>query len=338
MKQWIFILLLSITFLQACKKDTEPPEVENPLLYIPPGFPPLNFEIGNEFTPQRWELGKKLFFDPIMSRDSTISCSSCHLPEFAFSDIKAVSEGVGGALGTRNSPSLANIAYHPYFTREGAVGTMEGQILIPIQEHNEFDHNIVLIAQKLQQNEDYVQMSRSAYNRMPDPFVITRSISTFERSMISGESPYDKYQVQNINNALTDSQIRGMTLFFSNQTNCSSCHGGFNFTNYAFQNNGLYDTYNDIGRMRFTNNMADNALFKVPSLRNVEVTAPYMHDGSINTLEAVIEHYNSGGSSFFNKSELIQPLNLTNGQKTDLINFLKSLTDEEFLNEEKFRE
>lgn len=337
MRQWFFILLV-LASLPACQKDTPDPVIERPLLYIPPGFPLIQFEPGNEFTTERWELGKKLFYDPVMSRDSTVSCSSCHLPEFAFSDIEAVSLGVADAPGTRNAPTLANIAYHPYFTREGAIGTLEGQILVPIQEHNEFDNNIVLIAEKLRTIPEYNEMSLLAYNRPPDPFVITRSISTFERTMISGESPYDEFVVGNNEQALSASARRGMDLFFSNTTNCSSCHNNFDFTNYAFENNGLYEVYEDIGRMRLTNDPSDNGLFKVPTLRNVEVTGPYMHDGSIGTLEEVIEHYNSGGSDFFNKSERIQPLNLSDTQKVDLVNFLKSLTDEVFLNDEKFRQ
>jgi len=215
---------------------------------------------------------------------------------------------------------------------------LEQQIFVPIQEHNEFDNNILLIAEKLNNIPEYVDMSLDAYGRLPDAFVITRAISTFERTMISGESPYDDFLVGNNNTALNQSEQSGMDLFFSPITNCSTCHNNFDFTNYAFENNGLYDDYEDVGRMRLTNNTADNGLFKVPTLRNIEVTAPYMHDGSFSTLEAVIEHYNSGGSDFFNKSPQIQPLNLTATQKEDLVNFLKSLTDDNFLNDEKFRQ
>lgn len=337
MKKCLYIFICLIT-LYSCDKD-EPSTivVDGSFLSIPPGFPEFEFEKGNEFTKERWELGKKLFYDPVMSRDSSIACVNCHQPEFAFSDVLPVSVGVEGEIGNRNSPSLANVAYHPYFTREGGVRTLEGQILIPIQEHNEFDYNIVLISNQLKNNPEYVEMSMAAYDRLPDPFVITRSISTFERSMISGQSPYDKFTFQDIPDALSESEKRGMELFFSDNTKCGSCHGGFNFTEYAFENNGLYDNYLDNGRMRLTGDPNDEALFKVPSLRNIEVTAPYMHDGSMNTLEDVIEHYNSGGSDFFNKSEFIQPLNLSAAQKEDLLAFLKSLTDEEFINDPKFR-
>jgi cytochrome c peroxidase len=178
-------------------------------------------------------------------------------------------------------------------------------------------------------------MSRDAYNRLPDPFVITRALATFERTLVSGNAPVDLYQNGN-KSALSESQIRGMNLFYSNQTNCSSCHGGFNFTNHDFENNGLYVDYPDNGRERLTNNPADRALFKTPSLRNVALTPPYMHDGSISTLKDVIEHYNSGGHSHPNKSALIKPLNLTAEEKEDLIHFLESLTDQTFVSNPAF--
>ena len=170
----------------------------------------------------------------------------------AFSDHTPVSFGVEDRLGTRNAPSLANVAYQPYFLREGGVPTLEMQVLVPIQEHNEFDFNIVLLAERLNDDTSYVKMAMNAYNRAPDAFVITRAIACFERSLLSGNSPYDQYIKNNNTNAMTDAQIRGMNLFFSDRTNCSTCHSGFNFTNYAFENNGLYIQYADIGRMRLT--------------------------------------------------------------------------------------
>ena len=132
--------------------------------------------------------------------------------------------------------------------------------------------------------------------------------------------------------ALSTNAIKGMNLFFSDKTNCSKCHSDFNFTNYAFENNGRYEVYIDDGRFRLTGEESDRALFKVPSLRNIELTAPYMHDGFINTLEEVVEHYQSGGKNHSHKSTLIQPLGLSESEKNDLIKFLKSLTDETFIN------
>ncbi len=334
MKKSLFILALLFFF--ACKKEQNLPPAE-PLLAVPVGFPAPVFPEGNELTPERWALGKRLFFDPIMSSDRSISCASCHLPELAFSDKLALSAGVENRPGTRNSPTLANIAYHPYFTRDGGVPTLEMQVLVPIQEHNEFDMNILDIAERLNSDSSYVKASWAAYGRAPDAFVITRSIACFERTMLSGESPYDEF-LNGKNSALTAAEKRGMDLFFSEKLACSQCHGGFNFTNYAFENNGLYEEYPDPGRFRLTGKEADRALFKVPTLRNVGVTAPYMHDGSLPTLEAVVEHYNSGGKNHPHKSQLISPLNLTTQEKTDLIAFLKALTDDDFLNNPKFKE
>lgn len=330
------LILLACAFFFACKKESPGPTAE-PLLAVPIGFPVPVFPEGNELTPERWKLGKRLFFDPVLSSDSTVSCASCHLPEHAFTDGKKFSEGVEGRLGTRNAPTLANVAYHPYYTREGGVPTLEMQILVPIQEHVEFDFNILLIAERLNLDSSYVQQSHKAYDREPDAFVITRSIGCFERTILSGGSRYDDF-LNGKNSALTATEKRGKDLFFSEKLACSQCHGGFNFTNYAFENNGLYKDYPDPGRFRLTGDEADRALFKVPTLRNVGVTAPYMHDGSLPTLEAVVEHYNSGGKDHPHKSQLIKHLNLTTKEKTDLIAFLKALTDDDFLNNPKFRE
>jgi len=316
---WVFSVLIS------CKKERAEPTHFLNLNELPAGFPEIIFPEGNEFTEARWELGKKLFFDPIMSVDNSISCSSCHLPELAFSDGRAFSPGVEDRPGIRNSPTLANVAYHPYLTREGGVPTLEMQIFVPIQEHNEFDFNIVLLAERLAADSTYVKMAREAYEREPNPFVITRSLANFERTLLSGNSRYDQ-------SLLSEKEQRGKELFFSEKTNCASCHGGFNFTNYAFENNGLYETYLDIGRFRFSKDSADIARFKTPTLRNIEVTAPYMHDGSFVDLESVIEHYDSGGKNHLQKSDLIRPLDLAETEKADLIAFLKSLTDESFLN------
>ncbi|MBL7806067.1 MAG: c-type cytochrome [Saprospiraceae bacterium] len=340
MKQLYFLALGLAIILVACRKESPevPSEQPEPLLVVPPGFPDPVFPDGNELTPARWVLGKKLFYDPVMSNDSTISCASCHHAAKAFSDTLAFSPGVAGRPGTRNAPTLANIGYHPYFTREGGVPTLEMQILVPIQEHNEFDFNILLIVERLLRDTSYVRMSREAYGRDPDAFVITRSIACFERTLVSGNSRYDRHFFQGESGALTAAEKRGMELFFSEKTDCSRCHGGFNFTNYAFENNGLYTDYTDPGRFRLTELESDRARFKVPTLRNAALTAPYMHDGSLPTLEAVIEHYDSGGRAHPNKSALIRPLALSAAEKADLVAFLNSLTDEAFVSNPKFRQ
>lgn len=331
---------LLVVLLFACRKEIPEPThlAPEPLLAVPPGFPVPEFPAGNELTPARWILGKKLFYDPVMSRDSTLACASCHHAGQAFSDTVAFSPGVDGLPGTRNAPTLTNIGYHPYLTREGGVPTLEMQILVPIQEHNEFDFNILRIATRLLHDTAYVRMSREAYNRDPDPFVITRAIGCFERTFVSGQSRYDQYFFQGNKQALTETEKRGMDLFFSKKTDCSRCHSGFNFTNYAFENTGLYLHYSDPGRYRLTELESDRARFKVPTLRNVALTAPYMHDGSLPTLESVVEHYNSGGQPHPNKSPLVRPLGLSAEEKADLVSFLRSLTDEAFANDPKFRQ
>ena len=331
--------IVILIFLTGCQKEEHNHnEFNGELMEIPLGLDSVRHPLDNQFTLARWTLGKKLFFDPILSVDSTLSCSSCHNPELSFSDDKSLSPGVFDRPGTRNSPSLANIGFHPYFTREGGVPTLEMQVLIPLQEHNEFDFNIVLAAERLQKNTEYVEMASVAYDRLPDHFVITRALACFERSLISGFSRYDQFIHYGKEDKLNESERRGMDLFFSKKTSCSDCHGGSNFTNYEFKNNGLYNLYEDTGRFRLTKDSADLALFKIPSLRNIEVTAPYMHDGSIHTLEEVVEHYNMGGSLHPNKSKLIKPLHLNPIEKQDLVNFLKSLTDEKFLSNENFKE
>ena len=334
---WLYFLATISVALSCNQDDVELNHFAPELMEVPKGFDEIEFPDDNAFSQSRWELGKRLFYDPIMSMDSSISCSSCHSSELAFSDDVSLSLGVGDRLGTRNAPTLANLAYHPYFTREGGVPTLEMQILVPIQEHNEFDFNIVLLAERLKADSSYIQMSLEAYDREPDAFVITRSLSCFERSLISGYSPYDHYENYGDLDALSHSEINGMDLFFSDKTNCYQCHGGFNFTNYAFENNGLYEQYNDVGRFRFTGNEEDLARFKVPSLRNIELTAPYMHDGSIESLEEVIEHYNSGGENHPHKNSLIHPLNLNEKEKDELIAFLQSLTDDSFITNPLFK-
>jgi cytochrome c peroxidase len=337
----IALAFLWLLLLLACGKETLDAPDAPILLQVPAGFPAPVFPEDNAFTPERWALGKQLFFDPIMSRDSTVSCASCHLPQHAFSDVVALSLGVENRPGRRNAPTLANVAYHPYFTREGGVPTLEMQIAVPVQEHDEFDFNIVLIAERLARNPGYAEASRKAYNRAPDAFVITRALATFERSMLSGNSPYDK-AAQGLT-TLSPAQQRGQTLFFSERLACTKCHNGFDLSSYAFENNGLYESYDDPGRYRLTGLETDKARFKVPTLSNIAVTAPYMHDGRFATLEEVLEHYNTGVKHSSTIDPLMQfnlnpGLGLTQQDMTDIIAFLQTLTDLEFVRNPEFNE
>lgn len=331
-----YIVSLLMAALSACTRSDEI-NIElvqlDTSIKVPEHFPPINYPKDNLYTFARWNLGKKLFYEKALSRTNEVSCGSCHQLAFSMADNEITSKGVEKRLNFRNTPSLANISYHPYFTREGGVPTLEMQALVPIQEHNEFDFNIVEIEERLKANQAYQQMSNSAYGRPLDYYVITRALANFQRSLLSGNALYDRFN--NGKENLNISQQNGLKLFFG-KAGCSACHSGFNFTNYAFENNGLYQNYQDIGKMRLTNNATDKGKFKVPSLRNVSATAPYMHDGTILNLFNVVEHYNKGGQPHPNKSALIKPIGLSETEIKDLVQFLETLTDYEFLQNKKF--
>ena len=178
--KWFYTFLIIVLVFSCTKVEIEPLLFFD-LMEIPEGFPNIVEPDDNHFSKKRWALGKKLFFDPIMSSDSTVSCASCHAPNLAFSDKVALSLGVKDRIGTQNAPTLVNLAYHPYYTSAGGVPTLEMQTLVPIQEHNEFDFNILYIVERLKNNSTYVQMSNDAYSKTPDAFVITRSLANFER-------------------------------------------------------------------------------------------------------------------------------------------------------------
>jgi len=330
-----FLALLSL-LLGACQKqgsETLPISVWE----APSWFPEMDIPEDNAFTLSRWELGKKLFYETRMSIDNSISCASCHDPKLSFSDKNAFSPGVFNRPGTRNASMLANIGYAPNFLREGGIPTLEMQVLVPIQEHNEFNHNIIDIAEALNNDSVYQEMAMKAYESEVTAFVITRALGNFQRTLISGNSAYDQYLFLS-KNVLNDDAKKGMELFNSSRLKCSECHSGVFFTNFDFANNGLKQMYADSGRMRLTGLESDRAVFKVPSLRNIEVTGPYLHDGSLETLMEVIELYSNGGFDHANKSELLQnPIELSNVEKNQLHAFLLSLTDHSFLYDERWQ-
>ncbi len=327
----VVLLFAVAAIITSCANNPEAPSGEEPLVEVPSGFPAQTFSADNIPNAERVALGKLLFFSKELSRTRTVSCATCHEPSKAFTDGKSVSIGVEGRSGTRNAPSLANVGYSPYFLREGGVPTLEMQVLVPVQEHNEFDMNMLDVVDRLLKDSLIVAMSRAAYGRDIDAFTITRSIASFERTIVSGRSRADL-------NQLTESEKRGRSLFMSDRTSCSSCHGGFAFTTHVFANNGAYATYNDPGRKRLTFESKDSNVFKVPSLRNVGVTAPYMHNGGIATIEEVVDVYNRGGFPHPNKDGRIKPLGLTQGERADLVAFLQSLTDDSFLTNKRFQQ
>ena len=321
---FVALALLGIS----CSKDDVITEAIVPWREAPDYWPEMSHPGDNELDIDRWELGKRMFFDAQFSIDGSVSCASCHLPSNAFGSTTSTSIGAQGALGTRNVPALSNIGFLPYFLREGGVPTLEMQALVPIQEKNEFHHNIVAIADSLAKDETYRLACLEAYGQAPSPYVVTRALAAFQRGLVDGNSRYDQW-LQGDKKALNPSEIAGWDVF--NSVGCSQCHNGFLFTDHRFANNGLYDVYQDPGLSLLTGQSQDVGKFKVPSLRNVGVTAPYMFDGSLATLDDVIDHYQSGGSSHPNKAAEIGPLSLTETQKENLKAFLNSLTDDSFL-------
>jgi cytochrome c peroxidase len=319
-------LFIFIFLLFSCKKEDY--QAEEYKLNIPIGFPKPPIPADNIPTANKVALGKMLFFDPILSRDSTISCSSCHFEDKKFTDGKTVSIGIEGRKGIRNAPSLINAAYLPNMFWDGGVPNLEQQILAPIENVNEMDFNVPDVITRLNNSEVYKQLFIQAFGKLPDIYTFTRAVASFERTLLSGLSPYDDYTYNYNHNALNASEIRGMEIFMGERGECFHCHGSYLFTDHSFANNGLYTYYTDSGRARITLSPQDVGLFRVPSLRNIAHTAPYMHDGSLATLEEVIEHYNSGGKNHINKSPIIKPLHLTPEEKQDLLAFLHALSDD----------
>ncbi len=331
----VFLLLISL-HLSACRQEGGAPVDEMPYeLDIPPGFPYPDIPEDNELTAARVALGRRLFYDPILSEDSTVSCATCHKQALAFADDVAVSPGVRGRLGFRNSPTLANVAYLERFNKDGGVTKLGLQPVVPIEDHNEMNLPLQEAVRRLRGHAGYQVDFQRAYGEEASPFTLTRALASFMRTLISGASRYDQY-INGEESALSEAEKRGMALFFSERASCGSCHNGFNFTDDSFRNNGLYETYADPGRQRVTQNTEDEGRFRVPTLRNIALTAPYMHDGSLSTLDAVMEHYAGGGSAHPNKDSLILPLRLSESEKTDLIDFLEALTDSSFISNPAF--
>ena len=276
------------------------------------------------------KLGSSLFFETLLSRDRSVSCQSCHLITEAFADHLPKGVGIDQREVPRNTPSLLNIGLHPYFMMDGKFSSLEDQVLGPIKDHREFDLSPEEVVERLQEFPLYNRMSQEAYGVPIDITVVQRSLSNFERILTADSSKFDEYMRGNVA-ALNEKEIAGWNLFNSRKLNCISCHNQYNFTDYSFQNNGTYTNYTDSGRANITHRKEDIGKFKTPSLRNVAITYPYMHDGSFENLEQVIDHYSNGGKKHFNQSEKIKGFSITSIEKEQLIAFLKSLTDKHLL-------
>jgi cytochrome c peroxidase len=351
-----FYFILS-SFLLAC----EPPTF-NQKEYdwkIPEGFPKPLVPSDNPMSTAKVALGKRLFFDVGLSFNQSISCASCHQPQFAFSEPQKTAIGASGQRHRRNTQSLVNVAYNSNLTwAHSGLNQIEQQILIPMFSENPVELGITGHESKVLQrfkNQSYSRLFEQAFDDGGVDFdKIVKALASYVRSLTSFTSPFDEYAYQSNDAAISDAAKRGMELFFSEKLACFHCHGEFNFTQSSqhenqrldlqpFHNTGLYNIDNkgaypvyDEGLIEATLDPYDMGKFRVPTLRNVEVSAPYMHDGSFATLEEVIEFYAAGGRTQGISSPLKSPFlvgfELKSGQKQDLVTFLQSLTDRQFLN------
>lgn len=362
MKNIIYLIFpfLVFTILLACQGDEQippvvevfPPLDETPYVLSYQNLPDPDLPDDNVLTEQGVQLGRMLFYDRTLSKDLSQSCADCHRQVDGFSDKAQFSIGVEGLPGKRQAMPLFNMAWHTNeFFWDGRSVSLREQALIPIQDPLEMNETLEDVIAKLEKEKDYQdQFSRAFGSPNISAEKIGLAIEQFMLSLISSDSKYDKYLAGEVE--LTESEERGRALFFTEYNpffpefsgaDCAHCHGGNNFENDRYMNNGLDTDANfiDFGREDVTMDINDRAKFKVPSLRNVAVTAPYMHDGRFNTLDEVIDHYNSGIQTSSTADPTVintkdTGLFLDDGDKEDLINFLKTLTDETFLNDPKF--
>jgi cytochrome c peroxidase len=339
---------------------------------LPKGFPKPYVPADNPMTTAKVELGRYLFYDVRMSVNAKSSCAICHRQELAFTDGRAVGIGATGESHSRSAMSLVNVAYSAVLTWSNPrIRLLEEQALVPMFG----DHPVELGLREgdgflpmLRSDSKYRQLFTAAFPTEQDPFTIknvAKAIASFERSIISARSPYDRYHYGGDDSAVSESAKRGEILFFSQQIACFRCHGGFNFSDATvsednpgreieFHNTGLYNLRGafsypppNLGIYEFTKSPADVGKFKAPTLRNIAVTAPYMHDGSIPTLEGILDHYAAGGRTIAsggnagtghdnpNKDHLIGGFQLSPQQRADLVAFLQSLTDEAVLHDSR---
>ncbi|MCC6370782.1 MAG: cytochrome-c peroxidase [Bacteroidia bacterium] len=282
-------------------------------------------------------LGEKLFFEPMLSRDSTISCASCHKPEFAFADNTPTSKGVAGRSGNRNTPSAMNQLDRNFYFWDGRAETLAEQAIGPIQNHVEMDMPLSLAINRLIKNEMYNKSFIAVYGKKPSAELLAKAIAAYENTLETSNTAFDKYISGSDTTQMSESAKRGLNIF-NNKGKCFDCHFGSDFTGSdKFRNIGLYNGKNlsDEGRSKISGKQKDLGAFKIPGLRNIAQTAPYMHNGMFKTLAEVIDYYNEPdkfvNNSINRDSLLKKPLGLSTTEKKDLEAFLLSLSDEQFL-------
>jgi cytochrome c peroxidase len=302
-------------------------------LFLIPSIFLLACADNTEYAKTEIVLGKQLFFEPMLSRDSSISCASCHRPQFAFADTVAFSKGVLGRNTTRNSPSILNQADRNFYFWDGRAETLEEQALGPMESHLEMDFPVTLTVRRLLKNEAYKRAFMHIYGKAPSKDLVAKAIASYEKTLESGVTAFDNYMNGEDTLLMSESAKRGLAIF-NGKGKCFDCHFGVDFTGSdRFKNIGLYNgnELNDQGRYNVTGKPKDIGAFKVPGLRNVALTAPYMHNGMFRTISQVIDYYNEPDKFVNNPinrdSSLKFPLGLSKQEKKDLENFLLSLTD-----------
>ena len=355
MKKVFLLTILSLLILQSCQKEGCTDElalnydpnaginngscdyfITTPYVIDPPyGFPNMIIPSDNPTTLEGVELGEKLFKDPILSSDNTLACISCHMQSNSFSDPNQFSFGVNNSQGIRNASALVNVGWNNSFNWDGSAETLESQAFEPVTNPIEMDNTWGNIEDRLNNSDEYKLLFKKAFNiEYIDSIHVVKAIAQFERSLVSVNSKFDKYL--NGESQLTASELNGYAIFNSEKGDCFHCHGTQMFMDNLFHNNGLdTEPFLDLGLGSITNKLSDNGKFKTPTLRNIEVTGPYMHDGRFSTLDEVIEHYDSGGQYSSTVDPLMKKLGvgllLTNQEKQDLKAFLLTLTDENFI-------
>ena len=320
------ICVILLGTVRSAETDVEPKP--------PLGLPPIYYPEDNPYSKEKAELGWLLYFDPRLSSDGTVSCASCHSPEHGYTDGAPVSTGIDGQKGGRSAPTVINRGYSTQQFWDGRAASLEDQAVGPIANPIEMTHEKdperahLTCVQRLRHVPDYVSRFKDIFGTTD--FTIEHvgmAIATFERTVTSGNAPYDRYKKAGEKEAMSASQLRGMDIFF-NQVACDSCHLGFNFTDGSYVNIGIgMDKPNpDLGRYAVSKRDEDKGAFKTPTLREIEHTGPYMHDGRFKTLEEVIDFYDRGGIENPWLDEKIKPLGLIAQDKQDLLAFLKALT------------
>ncbi|MFT3947514.1 MAG: cytochrome c peroxidase [Agriterribacter sp.] len=339
-KYWLSITIL-ISVIYACNKDAITERFAG--FQNPANFPePVYHFSTNEITQSKFELGRKLFYDPILSRNSTISCGSCHIQTSAFSHHgHNVSHGIDDKLGTRNAPAIMNLAWYTSFMWDGGVFDLDLQPVAPLTNHVEMDETMENVLKKLQESTGYPSLFNKAFGEQEiTTAAVLKALSQFMLLCVSSNSKYDSV-MRGEGKTFSTEEEKGYKIF---QQKCNSCHKEPLFTDNSFRNNGLIPaTLDDKGRQLVTLKEQDAYTFKVPSLRNLAYTAPYMHDGRFYTLDAVLEHYNSKvqQSSTLDpllKKETVPGIRLTDEEKNYLLAFLKTLDDPSFLKDKKLSE